>query len=134
MAAPRVLVSPEVVPFRPHGGVYLFVEQPEEASASASEGELGRLPARVLPDLVDVPGVAGAWVYATSPDLRRSMFTEGILRITICYLDEEPVTVAHRLASTLDQVWDAVPTRLLLAAPFESIVRWDWEDAANTAT
>jgi hypothetical protein len=136
MAAPRVLVSPEVVPFRPHRGVYLFVEQPERTtpSASASEDGLGRLPAAALQHLVDVPGVAGAWVYATSPDLRRPMFTEGILRVTICYLDEEPVTVADRLASTLDRVWDAVPTRLLLAAPFESIVRWDWEGVANAAT
>jgi len=129
-----VLVSPEVAPFRPHCGVYLFVEEPEGTSTSASEAGLGRLPDGVLADLVDVPGVAGAWVYATSPDLRRPMFTEGILRITICYLDEEPVTVADRLASTLDRVWDVVPTRLLLAAPFESIVRWDWEGPANTAT
>jgi hypothetical protein len=135
MAAPRVLVSAEVVPFRPHRGVYLFVEQPEGTpTASASEIGLGRLPDGVLPDLVDVPGVAGVWVYATSPDLRRPMFTDGVLRVTICYLDEEPVTVAERLASTLDRVWDAVPTRLLLAAPFESIVRWDGESTGTTAT
>ena len=129
-----MLVSAEVVPFRPHRGVYLFVEQASEITTSPSEDGLGRLPAGVLADLVDVPGVAGAWVYATSPDLRRSMFTDGILRVTTCYLDEEPVTVAHRLASILDRVWDVVPTRLLLAAPFESIVRWDWEGAATTAT
>jgi hypothetical protein len=134
-AAPRVLVSPEVVPFRPHRGVYLLVEQPEGApTASASEVGLGRPPDGVLPDLVGVPGVAGVWVYATSPDLRRPMFTEGILRITICYLDDEPVTVAERLASMLDRMWDGVPTRLLLAAPFESIVRWNGEGAATTAT
>lgn len=135
MAAPRVLVSPEVIPFRPHRGVYLVVEQPEGTpSADASEGDLGRLPAGVLSGLGQVPGVAGAWAYATSPDLRRPMFTDGILRTTVCYLDDEPVAVAERLAATIPDLWRATGTTVVLAAPFESVVRWDWEGVATTAT
>ncbi len=135
MAAPRVLVSAEVVPFRPHRGVYLVVEEAKgTATASASEDGLGRLPRGVLSELTDLPGVAGAWVYATSPDLRRPMFTEGILRITVCYLDDQPVAVAERLAPILGPMWSRAPTRLVLAAPFESIVRWDWAGATTAAT
>jgi hypothetical protein len=135
MAAARVLVSPEVIPFRPHRGVYLVVEQPEgAASAGASVDGLGRLPPGVLSGLSQVPGVAGAWAFATFPDLRRSMFTDGILRMTVCYLDDEPVAVAERLAATIPDLWRAAGTTVLLAAPFESVVRWDWEGVATTAT
>jgi hypothetical protein len=128
VAAPRVLVSAEVVPFRPHRGVYLVVEELDAASGSAAAKEpLGPLPADVMVALTGVPGVAGAWVFATSPDLRRTMFSEGRLRITVCYLDDEPVAVADRLADTVGRLRGAASARLLLAAPFESIVRWDWE-------
>src|ERR1700722_15934869 len=33
LAAPRVLISSEVVPFRPHRGIYLIVEEPTERAA-----------------------------------------------------------------------------------------------------
>jgi hypothetical protein len=27
----------------------------------------------------------------------------------------------------IEQVWSGAPSRLLLAAPFESLVAWDWD-------
>ncbi len=123
VAAPRVLVSAEVVPFRPHHGVYLLVDQPDRATPQ--DGFLGRLHNEVLPTLVGVPGVAGAWSYTTSPGIRRPMFSEGQRRIIVCYLDDDPATVGERLSPVVEQVWATAPSRILLAAPFESLVRWD---------
>lgn len=123
VAAPRVLVSAEVVPFRPHRGVYLLVDRPDEATPQ--DAFLGRLHTEVLPNLVSVPGVAGAWGYTTSPGLRRRMFTDGHHRIIVCYLDDDPASVGERLSPVVEQVWASAPSQILLAAPFESLVRWD---------
>jgi hypothetical protein len=123
-AAPRVLVSPEVVPFRPHRGIYLVVE--ESSPGPDHDRFLQRMHAEILPGLVSVPGVAGAWTFATSDAIRRPMFTAGEYRITVCYLDDEPAAVGDLLAPVLERLWAAAPARPLLAAPFESLMRWDW--------
>jgi hypothetical protein len=124
-AAPRVLVSAEVVPFRPHRGVYLVVEEP--ADRSAQDAYLQWRHRELLPELMSVPGVAGAWSFATTPAIRRPAFTKGEYRMTLCYLDEEPVAVGERLGPLMTGVAAGQPVRLLLAAPFESMVRWDWD-------
>jgi hypothetical protein len=124
-AAPRVLVSADVIPFRPHSGIYLIVEEPD--TSVPQDGFLRDLHTTVLPTLVGVPGVAGAWSYATSPQIRRSMFSEGGVRIIVCYLDDDPATVAERLSPTVDRLWAGTPSRLLLAAPFESLIASDLE-------
>ncbi|HEY7917916.1 MAG TPA: hypothetical protein VIC86_13150 [Acidimicrobiales bacterium] len=124
-AAPRALVSAEVVPFRPHRGVYLIVEEPTDPAAQ--DGYLQRRHVELLPELVSVPGVAGAWSYATTPSIRRPMFTDGRFRMTVCYLDEDPATVAGSLAPVVARAWASAPSRVLLAAPFESLVAWDWD-------
>ncbi|MGH3577443.1 MAG: hypothetical protein ACRDU0_07800, partial [Mycobacterium sp.] len=95
-AAPRALISAEVVPFRPHRGVYLIVEAPTDPAAQ--DEYLRRRHVELFPELVSVPGVAGVWSYATTPSIRRPMFTDGQFRMTVCYLDEDPAAVAGRLA------------------------------------
>jgi len=124
-AAPRALVSAEVVPFRPHRGVYLIVEEPTDPAAQ--DEYLQRRHTELLPELVSVPGVAGAWTYTTTPSIRRPMFTDGHFRMTVCYLDEEPATVAGRLAPVVARAQASAPSRVLLAAPFESMMIWDWD-------
>jgi hypothetical protein len=127
-ASPRVLVSPEVVPFRPHRGVYLIVEEPTDgADRAAQDAYLQRRHTELLPELVSVPGVAGAWTFATTPAIRRPMFSEGDYRMTLCYLDDQPAAVGERLAPLMARFSATQPVRLLLAAPFESLVTWDWE-------
>ncbi len=130
-AAPRVLVSDEVVPFRPHRGIYLVVEEPTERTAQAAF--LQRRHAELIPELVSVPGVAGAWTFATSPAIRRPNFTPGEYRMTLCYLDGDPAEVGGRLQPLMARISAAEPVRLLLAAPFESLVRWDWDRFAPSS-
>jgi hypothetical protein len=124
-AAPRALISSEVVPFRPHRGVYLIVEEPIDRSAQ--DADLQRRHIEVLPELVSVPGVAGAWSYATTPSIRRPMFTEGSYRMTVCYLDDDPAAVGERLGPVVVRTAASAPVRLLLASPFESMMVWDWD-------
>jgi hypothetical protein len=124
-AAPRALISNEVVPFRPNRGLYLIVEEPTDPDAQ--DHYLQQMHTDVLPALVSVPGVAGALAFGTSPAIRRPTFSPGIRRITACYLDEDPATVGERLAPVLERIWEGAPVRPLLAAPFESMMHWDWD-------
>jgi hypothetical protein len=124
-AAPRVLISDDVVPFRPHKGVYLIVEAPNEPGIQ--DEYLQRLHTDVLPTLVSVPGVAGALAYGTTPAIRRPPFSSGNYRITACYLDDDPATVGERLAPVLKEIWKDAPVQPMLAAPFESMMIWDWD-------
>jgi len=80
----------------------------------------------VLPELVSVPGVAGVWSFATSPSIRRPMFSEGDFRMTVCYLDDEPSVVGERLGPLVDRLWTNAPGPPLLAAPYESLITADW--------
>ncbi len=123
--APRVLVSPEVVPFRPHRGLYLLVE---ELTRGADQDDfLQKMHVDIVPELVSVPGVAGVWIFATSGLMRRTMFTEGRFRMTVCYLDDEPSVVGRHVAPLVDGHWSDAPSRVVLAAPFESMMNWDWD-------
>jgi hypothetical protein len=124
-AAPRVLISSEVVPFRPHRGIYLIVEETEPGDRALHDAFLQRMHTDILPDLVSVPGVAGAWTFATTPSIRRAMFSDGEYRMTVCYLDDDPAAVGERLRPVLDRSWGTAPLRPVLAAPYESLLSWD---------
>ena len=117
------------MPFRPHRGVYVLVDEPDRSVDQ--DAALQRIHTDVLPTLAGVPGVAGAWSYATTPSIRRPMFSDGSLRIIVCYLDEDPATVGGRLSPVVDRLWSTSPSRLVLAAPFES---WPWTWTASGPT
>ena len=73
--APRVLISAEAVPYRPHRGVYVVVQAAEASTPSVETA-------------VDIPGVAGAWAFA---DEQR--------RITVMWCDEDVLDVAARVGN-----------------------------------
>jgi hypothetical protein len=106
-AAPRVKVGADVLPWWPVTGVYLLLEN-------------GEAP---IDHLADVDGVAGVWT-ATSGDVDPKMASaKPGQHITYCFLDDDPVAVAHRLHPVLRQR----DTELLLAAPFHPIVPHEWD-------
>ena len=116
VAAPRARVGSDVLPWFPAVGTYVLIE-PGESS---------------IPEVMDVAGVAGAWSGA-SIDSPTTTATGD--RITILFLDDDPVTVAGRLTPRLEQRWadgsaagsadgPALPR---LAAPFYSLVPYDWD-------
>ena len=103
-AAGRVKVGADVLPWWPVKGVYLLLEK------------------EAPPDnLHDVDGVVGTWTTATlDVDPRMANAPTGH-HLTYCFLDDDPVAVARRLKPALQQ---RAP---LLAAPFHSIVPYEWD-------
>jgi hypothetical protein len=116
-AAPRVRVSPEAIPFRPHRGVYLVLEPPAPRDPPGER-------AQDLAGLVAVDGVAGAWRFA--PGTRRpDRFDAAGLAVTLCYLDGDPAAVAPALAQAFEGWWRRSGVEPALAAPFETVsVPW----------
>jgi hypothetical protein len=108
-AAPRVLVSPEAIPYRPNRGVYAVVEE-DPAGA----------PAVPAADLLALDGVAGVWVFVTTPRLPTGRWSSGDRRITLCYLDGDPLAVSAVMPTDLTAV-------AAYAGPLETIVPWQWD-------
>jgi hypothetical protein len=110
VAAPAAVAGADVIPWRPALGVYLIIEA-------------GQAPAGAL---AEVPGVAGAWWYHgnVSP-APWDNDTRG-LQVTYCYLDEDPLEVAAPLGAALRQRWASGDVQGLLAAPFHTLVPFDW--------
>ncbi|HLX87135.1 MAG TPA: hypothetical protein VKR22_01535 [Acidimicrobiales bacterium] len=126
VASPRVLVSAAALPFRPCTGVYVMVEalgEGRDASGLWRHGDAG--------PLLEVPGVAGVWSFAADGPPPGTHWRPGRHRVTVCYLDGDPLEAAGSLGPLL-----AGPERPdtglepILAGPFETITpwRWDWFD------
>ena len=125
-AAPRALVSAEVVPFRPHRGVIAIVEEP----AGDVDAWLEGLNRDHYPALLDAPGVAGAWMYGP-PDgwTLHSNVQHDPRYVTVVYLDEDPLATAKALTPMIEQRWATGAVRPLFAGPLRSMVHWDaWPD------
>src|SRR5262245_31243567 len=112
-AAPRIKVGADVLPWWPPRGVYLVLER-------------GAAP---VSDFIEVPGVAGAWWATGAP--KGAPFSLGAdntgLRITYCYLDDDPVETAERLRPVMEKRWVDAGLVPLLAAPFHTIVPYEWD-------
>lgn len=112
IAAPRIKVGSDTLPWWPAKGVYVLIER---GSTPASE-------------LVDVPGVGGAWWGGTMP--MRPPYATTVntgLQLTYCFLDDDPVQTAERLRPVLEKRWTASGIEPLLAAPFHVIVPYEWD-------
>lgn len=111
IAAPAAIAGADVMPWRPARGVYLLVEQGAKSPA----------------ELVDLPGVAGIWWHAGGVPPVAGFRDNTGLQISYCFLDDDPLQVAARIAERLQRRWsdgDVVP---LLAAPFHQLVPFEWD-------
>lgn len=132
-AAPRVSVSPAAVPYRPNRGVYAVVSSP--VSDRPAPG--GTVDSHLADELLRIDGVAGAWFFG-------DMFTEAVADggsvaapggsgsafradVTLCFLDEDPVSVASDIAGLLRPRWEREGAMPRLAGPFETVVPWSWD-------
>ena len=80
-AAPRVLIRDESVPFRPHRGIYVIVEAAGAPDCAAHEAAV-----------MAAPGVAGLWSFGSGEASESHPWQPGDERITVAWLDEDPVT------------------------------------------
>jgi hypothetical protein len=122
-AAPRALISAEVVPFRPHRGVLLIVE---EAAGGRSSQWLEWLHAEHYPALLATPGTAGAWTFSVSNGWRapRGWRTEPQY-ITVVYLDADPLATTRALAPLVEERWRSAAVRPVFAGPLRTMINWE---------
>jgi hypothetical protein len=104
-ANPRAVAGADVIPWRPARGVYLLVEQGAGSPA----------------ELAQVPGVAGVWWHQAETG-------SGVAdtQLTYCFLEDDPLEACARLQGPLEQRWQGA-TVPLLAAPFYTLVPYEWE-------
>jgi hypothetical protein len=131
-AAPRVLVSAEALPFRPHRGVYLIVEAPNPEGDV--DGWFRWHHREHALDLVAVEGVAGVYVFRSStllgvgPDQGERFGVQawdpGGRIITVAYLDDDVVEVADRLEPLVRSRWASGAVTGQLAGPLRSMVAY----------
>jgi len=111
VAAPRVKVGADVLPWWPARGFYLLLEDREESAV----------------DLVEVDGVAGIWsTTALDVDARLASARAG-QQLTYCFLDGDPAQTANHLRTALEKRWETTGTEPLLAAPFYAVVPHEWD-------
>ncbi|HEY3143378.1 MAG TPA: hypothetical protein VGJ86_19730 [Acidimicrobiales bacterium] len=107
-ANPAALVAADVVPWRPNRGVYLILDRTGSTDAAAA--------------LACVDGVAGVWRFQGTSGRHARAQDCGEIEATICYLDGDPVGAAEAIAAHI------LPGEsMMLAAPFESMVPFDWD-------
>ena len=111
-AAPRIKVGADVLLWWSAKGVYFMIER-------------GGAP---VADLLDVPGVGGAWWGGAEP-MEPPFCTRDNsgLQVSYLFLDDEPSEVARRLRPRLEQRWSGTGNEPLLAAPFHSLVAYEWD-------
>lgn len=110
IAAPRIKAGADVLPWWPSRGVYLLLE---EGAAPPSA-------------LTEVDGVAGVWS-STSTAVPGFIRAEPGQRITYCFLDEDPASVAERIRPVLEERWRTTGVVPHLAAPLQLVVPYEWD-------
>jgi hypothetical protein len=115
VAAPRVKIGSDVLPWLPVRGVFLLVEQGAFPSTEPST------------DLLEVAGIAGVWSASALKVDARPANTQPGEWITYCFLDDDPVATAERLQPVLQAKWSESGTEPLLAAAFHVVVPYEWD-------
>ena len=130
-AAPRVLVSPEVIAFRPHRGVVVIIETPAGDSTPAW---LQWLHAEHFPELLSAPGVAGAWMFGSTRYWETPPGWSGDSQyVTVVYLDEDPLTTTASLVPLIERRWASGAVRPQFAGPLRAMIQWEaWPAAEGT--
>jgi hypothetical protein len=123
-SSPHALISAEVVPFRPHRGVLLIVE---EAVQGRPSQWLQWLHAEHYPALLATPGTAGAWTFGSTNEwnpANRGWRTDPQY-ITVVYLDEDPLATTAALASLVEERWRSGAVRPVFAGPMRTMIGWE---------
>lgn len=122
-AAPKALISAAVVPFRPHRGVLVVVEEPTGEEVA---GWWSWLHTDHYPAVLATPGVAGAWVYGSTGTWELHPAAQGDPQYTtVIYLDDDPLAVTATLVPMLVERWRSGAVRPLFAGPLRTMVQWE---------
>lgn len=137
-ANPRVLVDAAAIPYRPHQGLFVTVQDHAEGSSDAALAEVREWYDRIhVPDLLGVHGVAGCWWFEAMPDAPTGP-TAAVnppgRTIRVYWLDEDPVAFHDDLAAKtpdMEMIDVRAAYRTLLVGAYRSIPwpsAFDWFD------
>jgi hypothetical protein len=123
-SSPQALISAEVVPFRPHRGVLLIVEEATEGRPSQW---LQWLHAEHYPALLATPGTAGAWTFGSTTEWNRANrgWRTDPQYITVVYLDDDPLATTATLAPLVEERWRSGAVRPVFAGPLRTMTRFE---------
>lgn len=139
-SAPRVLVGPDVLPYRPNRGIDITLTRHAQPHSLETHSSFGWEDTRLMPELLELDGVAGGWTFSfshaqqhtTLPFPDTVMHQPGELRIRLLYLDGEPEQTGAAVRETELRIGteaDAPPqvNEVLFASTLSTIVPWrDW--------
>lgn len=138
-SAPSSLVSPQAIPHRPNQGLHLTLTRYPDPLGADTHEEYRLQDRVVIPELLQVPGVAGAWTFALDRHqdnglgLRSQEASDkaGALRMRLLYLDDDPVAttaqVRVRTAEINGSTTRPDPGETVLDTPLRVINPWlDW--------
>ncbi len=131
--AARVRISAEALPYRPNRGIAALVLDPVPGADADETGTW--LDCALFPELLRVPGVAGAYSYTARAGGRDSVFASrnpAGRRVAVLYLDDDPLAVARALREPIGRggrLSGELEKRLrpVFAGPFETITPWKWD-------
>ena len=129
-SAPQALIGADVVPFRPHRGIAVIVEQPAGEDVSSW---MQWLHTDHYPALLSTPGTAGAWMYGSTGTWSGSAGTWNLHPsvqgdpqfTTVIYLDDDPLVTTKALAPLLEERWRSGAVDPLFAGPLRTMIQWD---------
>ncbi|MGV0746918.1 hypothetical protein [Mycolicibacter heraklionensis] len=133
------LVSPEAIPHRPNRGLHLTLTRYAEPLGAQTHEEYRLQDQVLMPELLRLPGVAGAWTFAldhhqdNALGLRSQQASDsaGALRLRLLYLDEDPLDTTTRVRQRTAEIRESVTQpsigETVLDTPLRSITAWvDW--------
>lgn len=122
------LLSADALPFRPNTGAYLLLTEFFRHHDVEAEDVFRWYDQTRIPQLLDCAGAAGAWTFGA-----REFYTptrdlaQPIQRLTIVYLQGDPLAFANDVAASSKEMRDTTMVeRLLFAGPLRAIVPWQW--------
>lgn len=139
-SAPRILLDPDVLPYRPNCGLHITLTQHDEPHGAQTHDWHAWEDRNLIPQLLEVPGVAGAWTFSfshlqqhsTLPFDSAGAYGPGALRIRLLYLDEDVTETTGRILETQCAVNAGINApaevgKVLFSVPLKTIVPWqDW--------
>lgn len=108
-SAPRVLVAPEILPYRPNRGIHLQLTYFSEPHSPVTHDRHAWEDRVAIPELLEVDGVAGAWTFSFAsrqgsghPESMPNLEEPGAVRLRLLYLDTErdPLETTAAIAQT----------------------------------
>ncbi|MGW0163226.1 hypothetical protein ACWDUN_28290 [Mycobacterium sp. NPDC003323] len=136
-SAASALVAPEIIPYRPNRGLCVTLTRYADPLGLDTHAAYQWEDRTVIPALLELPGVAGAWTFALDHHQQNGMRLRsqdaddapGGLRLRLLYLDDDPVATTARVRARSAELAQSGPATgdVVIDSPLRTIIPWqDW--------